>query len=136
MLHIKSFVDIYEDASIDSVHMASHNGNKYVVKIKGKLYVEDKKLLKRREFIIKVKHMNQDNFYRLKDLGMSGMSIARFVSTYSGSISTWNQYISRDLFSLAYTSKSILNYKVSKRDWIFNKATRALLRGIKNETFQ
>ena len=128
MVDARDFVELY-GGTVNSVYQAKKDGNKYVLK-KGKyVYVDDKKLIKRKEFMYRIKQQNQDNYYRLKELGLSDVAISNLL--YKGTnraAHTWRMYMGKTLFSSAYQNRNLLVYKINKMDCEFNKVTRRLLR--------
>jgi hypothetical protein len=128
MLSAKDFVAIH-GGTINSVYQAHKNNNKYISKDGKYLIVDDKSLLKRRQFQVKIKLQNQGNYYELKALGVSDTDLSNILAAETDRAAhTWRMYMSTSLFSLAYDDKNLLAYKVNKMDCQFNKITRRLLR--------
>jgi hypothetical protein len=128
MLSAKDFVELH-GGTVNSVYQAHKINNKYISKDGKYLIVDDKSLLKRRQFQVKIKQINQDNYYKLKALDISDTDISNILSKETNRAAhTWRMYMGKTLFSSAYQSRNLLVYKVNKMDCEFNKVTRRLLR--------
>jgi len=112
----------------NTVHIAYYNKNSQIKRIDGKLYVDEKALLRRVEFRKRIWNKAHDNYYAITEY-ISDSQLYNFLSRMFGaSKSAWIQFLAYDLFSMANIEKSILSYKINNKLWMFYRFTTALIR--------
>jgi len=110
------------------VHLAYYEKNPQIKKIDGKLYVDEKALLRRVEFRKRIWNKAHDNYYAITEY-VSESQLYNFLSRMFGdSKRGWIQFLAYDLFSMANIEKSILSYKINNKLWMFYRFTTALIR--------
>ena len=127
LLSAVAFSEKYK-MSVNMVHMAYYYNNPQIKRIDGKLYVDEKALLRRVEFRKRIWNKAHDNYYAITEY-ISDSQLYNFLSRMFGdSKRGWIQFLAYDLFSMANIEKSILSYKINNKLWVFYRFTTALIR--------
>ena len=127
MLTVDEFVEIYND-TFETVHSANYNHNPFIHKKGRKLYIDDKALLRRRNFMRRVWMEAHENYYILAE-HKSDSDMSRILSRFTDrSMHTWNSFQQKSLFSLTPFDKSLLSYKVNDMLYEYWRITRAIIR--------
>ena len=127
LLDAIAFSERYE-LSKGSLDVAHHNKHPFVKKIAGTLYVDEKALIRRREFYKKVWNKAQENYYRINEFVPDPKLYTFLAKVLDGSANSWLQFLKYGLFSVAFNDKSILSYQISNRLWTFYRASTFIIR--------
>ena len=121
------FRELYH-VSIPSLSIALREGNPCVQKIGTRVEVDEKGLLARRRFRLRVQQKSIDNYYSIREV-INDFTLAKQLHYMHTDISvrSWNTYIGRNLFDNP-DHISILRYKTPKKMWLFYKLTQRLLK--------
>jgi hypothetical protein len=126
MISVEEYEAIY--GNIGSVYTLKYNGHKYIKKIGKSIYIDDKALVRRRQFHKKIWLMSHDNYYMLNEFIIDSQ-LAAILSRYTNRPKhNWVTYLYEQLFSTAYQDRSILAYKIPDMLWEFYRITTALIR--------
>ena len=130
ILEGKSYASLY-NCSIGLVQVSNSKGHKYIFKQDNKLYIHVDKLIKRREFVIRIWNQSIDNYYSIvEDIGTQRFT-ELLSSNLGGSQQTWRSFGDRGLFSTAFKERNLLSYKVNKKLWRFYRFTQQYIRNNK-----
>jgi len=129
MCDVDTFVYKY-NTSRDSIYVAFYNGHKYISKRRNRVYIDDKALIRRREFRKRLWNESHDMLYMMINT-IPKFTLAKMLEERYGSTrASWMTFLSNGLFSPAWMDRSILMYKIPKRSWQFYKFAKQMTRGM------
>ena len=123
------FVQKYE-INFNSISVAHHKKHKFVQKIAGKLYVDEKALIRRREFYNRIWNKAHDNYFQITE-HISDYKLSVFLAkVFKESANGWVEFFRDGLFSITFKEKSILTYKINYKLWVFFRASTFIIRSL------
>ena len=129
MCNVETFTYKYE-TSKDSIYVAFYKGHKYISKKRGRIYIDDKALIRRRDFRKRIWNESHDMLYEMTNT-IQRYTIADMLSKkYGRSRQSWMTFLSSGLFSAAWIDQSILKYKIPMMSWQFYKFAKQMTRGM------
>lgn len=122
-----AFCERYE-LSTSAIDVAYYNNHPYVKKIAGALYVNEKALIRRREFYKRVWNKAHENYYNITEYITDAQFYNFLGRVLDRSRESWMQFLHYGLFSVAFNDKSILSYGISAQLWEFFRASTFVIR--------
>ena len=129
LIHAIAFTQKY-GIDNNSVSVAYHKKHKFVKKISGDLYVDEKALIKRREFYNKVWNKAHDNYFAITEHIKDNQLYKFLAKVFGENVHGWREFLRDGLFSLAFKEKSILSYRINYKLWAFFRASTFLIRSL------
>lgn len=130
MLNARDMQEIH-GVSVNHLYVLLNNNNQFVHKVGGKIYVDDKQLLRRRRFLKKIWLMCHEYYYSITE-HQNEYRLAKKLEEATGTKQqTWAVFMCTTLFSLSIVEDgSIFKYKVPVNMWKFFRVTRFMIRKI------
>jgi len=129
MMSVNTFCEVYDESSSAIYTHHSLKDTPFIIKTAtGGVLVDDKALIRRREFYIRVWEQSHKYYYILNELKKDS-KIAEILSKYVGrSKSSWKVFLNHNLFSNSFKNRSLLRYKIDERLWIFWRVSGTIIR--------
>jgi len=128
-MKLDTFLALYDKESKNAIYVQSTHKHKYLYRIDGSLYVNERALLNRRAFYAKIWNLSHTNYYRFILEGIKESKVAELLAKYTEySKNSWIMFMQSDLFSMAFRDKSLLSYKITTKLWIFYRITTLFIR--------
>jgi hypothetical protein len=128
-LKAKAFCEKY-GLSKDIVYVWMYHGNKHIYKIGKEVTIDEKALLRRREFYYKVWNETIDNYYGITE-HISENKLATLLQRYfGGKVTAWGVYLNTTMFRISWQEKPIASYKIPMELWTIWRFTTFLIRRI------
>jgi hypothetical protein len=127
-----SAVQFSEDYNcfLNLIHTYRKEGNKHIHKLPDGVYVDDAKLLKRRDFYIKIWLLSHDNYYKITE-HITEAKLACILARYTEKdIAYWKSFLLYKLFSPSFRESNLLLYEIKYNYWAFFRVTTFLIRRI------
>jgi len=133
MLSSDEFCELF-NISKQQIDVTKHNGCKFITTINHKTFVDEKALIRRKEFKKKIWLQNHENFYELIENGITENKLSEILAKFSpNAYLTWTTFFSSRglLFSLSGMDSSVLSNKISSMHWNFFRLSTFIIRRLK-----
>ncbi len=127
MLLTPDFCELY-DMKEDAISQQFYNKNPLIHKDPfNRLWIDDKKFMKRWNFRRKIWNRSHDNYYKINE-HINDSKLAEILSRFStSSKSSWIVFLTSTLFIVPDEQLSF-KYQIPKRHWDFYRITTAIIR--------
>jgi len=124
----EDFRHIYHDVKSSTLSIMYKKGSKSVYKKNNVYEIDDKFLIRRRDFYTKIWNISHDNYFKITE-HITELKLAMIINKYyKRSVDIWNMFMRTTLFSIQYQENSLFNYKINYNLWVFFRITTFIIR--------
>jgi hypothetical protein len=135
MMRAIHFAEVYEYGNAQ-IYVELANGHQFVHRTDDGIFVDDKALIRRREFHKRVWLEAHDNYYKITEY-INENRLGKLLRRHLGGCkSSWGVFMNMPLFSPAFQDTGLLSYKVPEKLWSFWRFTTVLIRALERKELQ
>jgi hypothetical protein len=124
------FCERHRDTSPGTIQIASFNNSPHVFKFRNKLYVNEEALIRQKKFYEKIWLQSHENYYEITEY-ISDYKLAQLLCHFfNDDMTKWTTFLNQNLFSYAWSDKSLFATKMSDNLWAFFRFSTFLIRRI------